>query len=359
MKNKISLFFKKIFDTLSNCVVPIIPILIGAGMVKVLLLILGDTVFGILSADSSTYIVLSFVADAGFYFLPIFIAVSSAEEFKTNKYLAAFVCSTLLSPTFISFVDEGISLSIFNLPITSATYSNQIISSILCVWIMSYVVRFFDKVINKNIKSILTPLLTLLIMIPLTFCLIGPLGVWAGEYLVKFIYLVKDLGPVGNGIVCALLPFAVVFGLGGGILSALLLLMATGCDPIFYFDNVIYNCVIGSVTLALYLKNKDGECLGAVITGIVAGFCEPCLFGYVIKDKKSMGALVAACFIAGTLSGILGVKGYAIASFGIFGSIATISPTMTIVPALTCILVGCVLGFTFNYFLHLKDNKHA
>lgn len=357
MKNKVVTFFKNLFGKLSNCIVPVLPILIGAGMIKVILLVIGPSVLNIIDETNSTYLVFSFVSEAGFYFLPIFVAVSSAEEFKTNKYIAGFLGAILISPTFIELITNHTSLSIFNIPITPTLYENQIIPSILCVFVMSYIYNFFNSHITKNLNSLLTPLLTLIIMIPLTLCVIGPIGTWAGEYLIKFVMVVKDFGPIGSGILCAILPFTLIFGLGGANLSVMLLLLSTGCDPVFYFDGILFNVIIGCVCLALYIRNKDGECLAASITATIGGVSEPAMFGYVVKDIKSFIVLTFTCFITGALSGILGVKTYTFASFGIFGAVATLSENTTIIPSIICMIFGCVIGFILNFIVHSSKKK--
>lgn len=88
MKKTLIKIRKTVSDVLAkitDCIVPILPVLIGVGMVKVLLIILGPLVLDILSENSNTYIVLDFVTDAGYYFLPVYIAVSSADTFKTSE----------------------------------------------------------------------------------------------------------------------------------------------------------------------------------------------------------------------------------------------------------------------------------
>jgi len=358
MKNKISGFFKTIFNTLSRCIVPILPVLIGAGMVKVLLLVLGPTVLNIISETNSTYVVLSFVSDAGFYFLPIFVAVSAADVFETDKFMAALVGAILISPTFIDLVNSGYDLSIFKIPIASASYANQIIPSILCVLIMSYIYNFLNNHIHKNVSGILTPLITLLIMVPVELCMIAPLGVWVSNYLVKFILFVKDLGPIGIAIFCALAPYTVIFGVSGASITAITTLMAIGgSDPICYFSNILFNSILGFVTLALYVRNKEADCLAASITATIGGVGEPGMFGYMVKDIKSLISLTIACFVGGFMAGIFGVETYAFASFGIFGAVATINETTSIVPSLICLAIGCATGFILNFIVHSTKKK--
>ena len=339
-----------------ECIVPNIPIMIGVGMLKVALIILGPLVLNILSESSDTYIVLSFVADAGYYFMPIYTAVSSADVFKTNRYIAALTGAMLLSPTFVELVNSNTPLSVFGLPIASTSYANQVISSIIAIWIMSLIYNFLDTHLHENIRPIAVPLLTIVLMTPIAVCAIGPLGVFLGNKLVDLIMMLKNLGPIGNAIMCAIIPFITIAGLGGANLSAMLLLASSGVDPILFYSNVLYNNILGFVTLALYLKDHQAETLASAITAAIGGTSEPALFGIVMKDFKALMALVIGGFCGGLYAGICGVKSYAMASFGTFGIITTIGPDSSIFQAAIAMVIGCFVGFVLTFITHRKND---
>lgn len=350
---RIITIFQKIFSTVIDCIMPTIPIMVGVGMLKVFLIIV-SSVLNILPEDSNTYTMLSLVADSGYYFLPIYVAVSSAEIFKTNKYIAAVCGGMLVAPKFVSLVESGINLSVFGLPVANQDYGNQIIASILVVWILSYVEKLLNKIPNESIKAILNPVLAITIMVPISFCAIGPIGVFLGNGLVSLILALKNIGPFGNGILCAILPIVTILGLGGANVSAMLLLSASGCDEILFFSNVLYNNILGFVTFALYLKDKKPNTLAASISSALAGASEPALFGIVMKDFKAMIALIVGGFFGGLISGVLKVKSYAMASFGILGVVTTIGPESSIVYAFISLVVGCVVGFCISFLTHKK-----
>jgi len=348
---------KKAFDKLAACIVPTVPVLIGAGMVKVLLIIIGPNVLNIVDETCNTYLVLSFVAEAGYYFIPIYSAFASAEVFDTDKYLAALAGAILLAPSFISLVNAGQTLSIYGLPIASTTYGNQVLPSIFIVFIESYIYKYLNKIIPENMKGLFVPLLTILIIAPIGLCAIGPIGVFLCEKLVGVIVAIKNLGPIGNGIMVAIIPYITMFGLGGANLSAMLMFAATGVDPILFFSNVIYNNILGCVCLAIYLKNKKPDVLAASIASAIGGTSEPAIYGVAMKDYKALISVSAGGFVGGLLSGIFGVKSYAMASFGTFGIIATIGPDSSIIYAAISLVGGCVFGFILSYLLHNKEKN--
>ena len=356
MKDKIVNIFNKFFKTLASCVAPIVPVLVGVGMLKVVLIILGPNVLNILQETNNTYIVLMFVADAGYYFLPIYLAVSSAEYFHTNKYIAGLMGGMLLSPKFVELVNEGTSLSIFNLPIASINYANEILPSIIIVFIESYVYKFIDKHIYEKIRDIFTPLITIVIMTPIIYCAIGPLGTMLSKLLTEIILLLASLGPIGVGIYAALLPFVVMFGLGGTNLAIILSINAQGPDPITFYSNVIYNCVLGFVAFACYAKYKKSDSLAAGVTSFFGGTSEPALFGVALKDSKALFSTILGSFVGGLIMGIFKVKTFAVASFGVLGVIASIGPDSSIFFASIALIAACITAFVCYYLTH-SNNK--
>ena len=350
-KNQIA----KMFATLADCIIPTMPILIGVGMLKVVLIIFGPTVLNALNDSTPTYAVLNFVADAGYYFMPIYVGMSTAEHFKTNKYLGALVGGMLLSPAFVELVNNNKELTFLRIPIASTNYGNQVLPSVIAVAIMSYLFDYLNKNIKGNLNSLLVPLFTILIMVPISFCAIGPIGVYLSDKLVDVILWLASLGAIGNGIMCAIIPFITIIGLGGANLSAMLILAASGVDPILFFSNVLYNNILGFVTLALYIKKKESNTLAAAITSAVGGTSEPAIFGIVMKDARAMLSLCAGCFVGGLYSGIMHVKSFAMASFGTFGIITTIGPNSSIIHAAIALVLGCSVGFIVCYLTHSHE----
>jgi len=352
---KIKELLSKVFATLADCIVPILPVLIGAGMLKIIVIIFGPTVLNLLKEDNVTLKVISLVADACYYFMPVFVGIASAEHFKINKYLGAAAGAILLAPGYVEAVEAGTALNFFGLPIVLTSYSNQVLPTVIAIAIMTPIYNFLDEKIKGNFNSLLVPLLAIFIMIPVDYCIIGPAGVFLSNKLVDIILWLASIGPIGNGIVTAILFFVVVCGLGGADLSAILLLAAKGVDPILFFSNVLYNNILGCVCLAMYLRKKEANTLAVSITAAIGGISEPAVYGVVVKDFKAIISLVIGCFVGGLYSGIAGVKSFAIASFGTFGIIATIGPESSILHATIALVLGCGVGFAICYFTHSNE----
>lgn len=126
-----------VLDVVSGCMSGTMPALVGAGMVKVLLVIL--TSLGIMSDTSQTYKILYALGDATFYFLPLLLVISSSKKFNINPYTLAAVVGVMIYPDFIGLVDAGEKISFFGLPVASASYAYSVIPVIIMAWIMKYI----------------------------------------------------------------------------------------------------------------------------------------------------------------------------------------------------------------------------
>ena len=127
----------KILDVISGSMSATIPAIIGAGMVKVLVIVL--TTLGILSKDSQTYAILSALGDATFYFLPMLLVISTSKKFNINAYTFGAVIGVMVYPDFVKLLSSGDAVSFLGLPVTPATYGYSVIPIIIMAWIMKYI----------------------------------------------------------------------------------------------------------------------------------------------------------------------------------------------------------------------------
>ena len=251
--------FSAIADIISGSLIPFIPVLIGAGMIKVLCLLLST--FGILDPASSTYNMLSIVGDAGFYFLPVFIGKGAAKKFNTDEGLGMLMGLMLVAPSFIALVDEGASITLFGLPVYAGTYSYMVFPVILCVMIMAPVERFFKKISPSFLRVIMEPFATLLVMIPLAFCVLAPLGAILGTYITAFLmWLYETTGFIGMAVLGALYPFLVITGMHNATTPYWLESFTKfGYEPIVSPIDCLNNINQGLAAAAVACKTKNKE----------------------------------------------------------------------------------------------------
>lgn len=309
-----------VLDTIAGIFTPIITALIGVGMIQAILAIL--TLTGLLSTDSQTYQILYIVGQSGMYFLPMLLAYTAANKFGCNPFLAIAVAGTMLHPDLIALFSSSESIHFLGLPVRAASYSSSVIPIILAVWAMSYIERFADKVTPKIIKTIVKPILVLLITVPLTLIVLGPLGTIIGDYLAQGIMFlnarVSWLVPTLLGALC---PLLVMTGMHYSLIPISTAGFATvGIDTVLSPSMLVSNIAQGAAGLAVALKTKNKEfrqvAFSGGITGVM-GITEPILYGCNVRLKKPLYAVIAAGGIGGFYLGINGVGSYSMASPGL------------------------------------------
>lgn len=354
-----------IFDAISGCITPLIPVLIGAGFIKIIVL-LGEQL-GLLTADMPTHTVLTFVGDAGFYFLPVFIGATAAKKFGANMGLGMLVGGMLIHPTFVAAVSEGTALDIFGLPIYAASYSSSVIPAILAVAVMAPIERFFARISPDSLRSITEPLLTLLVMMPLTLCLLAPAGAFLGNYLsAAILWLYKTTGFFGVAVFSALCPWIVMTGMHSALMPYLLEALATGAEFIVFTGMIISNIDQGAACLAVSLKSKDTKikstAASCAITAIVGGVTEPGTFGINLRFKTPMYGAMIGSFCGALVAGFGKAAAHAITgSSGLLGGIpiylgGDISNVLWMVAG---IAVGMIVTFIATWFLYKPEQVEA
>ncbi len=291
-----TLFFD-IFGSIAASVQPCIPILIGAGMITCINTILWQV--GILSDTSSTYRVLYFIGNAGFYFLPVYIGFNCANKHGGNPLLGAFLGAMILHPDFLEMVAAGESITLFAVPVRAVDYSSSVLPAFLAVWVMCKVEKFIAKHSPKSLRVVLEPFGTLVIMAPLTLWILAPAGDYLGigiQVVLEWVYQVA--GPLAPVIVGLLIPFLVVTGTHlvlGSI--AVMTLAATGIEKILMPAALLHNFTHGALSLAIAIKSKDPQmkslATGCSITAYIGGISEASLYGLALKKKSAMAALLA------------------------------------------------------------------
>lgn len=353
-----------VLDAISGCLTPAIPLLIGCGMIKVILMILEGA--GLLTAESTTYILLSAVGDAGFYFLPIIVGANAAKKFGANIGLGMVMGAMLIYPTFVEGVAAGTAFTLFGLPVYGATYTSTIFPVILCVWVMAPIEKFFAKHSPDSLRSIIEPLCTLIVMIPLAFCILAPAGAFLGNYVSEFmIWLYDMIGFVGVALLAALMPFIIMTGMHSAFVPYLLQMFSTvGAEAIFYPALVISNIDQGAAALAVALKTKDKDLratsLSCAITAMAAGVTEPAMYGVNLKYKTPMWGAMIGSAVGGVVAGLMHVSIYAFAGVSSFVALPLFMGETASNLIWMCISVAIGIAVTFVMTLVLyKDKKEA
>ncbi|MBO0475362.1 PTS glucose transporter subunit IIA [Enterococcus ureasiticus] len=354
----------KIIDTITGIFTPILPAITAAGMLKAVLSLL--VVFNAIDITGQTYIIIDFMADSAFYFLPILLAASSAQKFKTNMYLAMMVGGILLHPNFVGMVNaikeagEG-GIHLFGLQISAVTYGSSVIPIILAVWFMSYVEPIADKVSPKAIKFFSKPLITIAIVGTVSLVIVGPLGYFISDAISNGIKALENFSPwLVPTIIGALTPLFVATGTHYGLVPiGINNRMTTGYDSVIYPGMLASNLGQGAASLAVGVKSKDSSikqvAASAGLTGLF-GITEPALYGVNLKYKTPLYAAMIGGGIGGLFMGITRVKNFTGGSPGLLTLPSYIGDDTLTHLYMACIgaAISIVISFAVSYILY-KD----
>lgn len=344
---------------IAGCVSPLLPILIGSGMLKVVIAML--TNLNIMSESAPTLVTLAFVADAAFYFLPVFVGATAARKFGANLSLGMLIGGMLISPTFVEMVGSGNPGSIFGLAIPAASYSSTIFPTICAVFVMGYVERFVAKHSPDALRNILEPLVTLIVMIPLTFIVIAPIGSYLSDGLAwVLVTMYEKFGFISIAIQGAFYPLIVMTGMHVGLIPIAVSNFATlGYEPSI-ISSGIANINQGIACLAVAVKTKDTDrratAASGAITAIFGGVTEPALFGINMPLKTPLYGTFAGGIVGGALAGLLHVYSYAFGSSSFPFLLASyIDGGNGLINCLISLLAGAVVTFVATMFLYKEE----
>ena len=310
--------FGEFLSMIISIIGPLIPILVGTGLGKCVLMIF--SMAGWANAETSfAFYIFNFVFDTGFAFMPVFVAISAAKRFKCNVMMAALMACALVHPNWNAVAQTAPQVigSFWHLPVYGIKYTSSLIPSILVVYILSKVEHFLKTHLPKIVEGILTPFLTLLIMTPLTFIVLAPLmgilSIYLGEAL---LWIYNTFGMFGIAIMSIIYPWVVATGTHAPLaLAGMQILSQNGYDPFSRTLTLTANMAQGSAAVACAVKTKDKEfrntALSAAFTAFFAGITEPCIYGVTLKKKKPMYAVMIGCAAGGFYAGYAGLKAFA------------------------------------------------
>lgn len=308
-----------VLNKLAGCLTPLIPMLIAASMFKMFAAVFGPSMLNLISANSDLYKLFVFVGDAGFYFFPIVLGYTAAKQFKTSPIVAMFLGAILLDPNLIKIVTAGKAFTVFGIPMQLVNYSSTVIPIILSVWIMSYVERFFKRYVTESLSTILVPTLTIIVMLPISLCILGPAGNFLGNYICQGILAFGKLGGlptiIAIGVVAAIWEILVMTGMHLLMITTMMMVFAqAGHENFVTLGAVAASLSVAGMCLgaALRIKDKDQKALAwsYLIAAIIGGVTEPALYGLAVRYKRPFIGMMIGGFCGGIYAGITSITAY-------------------------------------------------
>ncbi|MGU8655062.1 beta-glucoside-specific PTS transporter subunit IIABC [Clostridium perfringens] len=376
VKEKTSLF-NSFIDVISGVFSPILGLLAATGMIKGLTALF--LALGWLSKTSGTYEILNAIGDSLFYFFPIFLGYTSAKKFKLNHFTGMVIGAALVypalsgltagNPLFTLFqgtiIESPVYITFLGIPVILMTYSSSVIPIIIANYVASKVERRFKKIIPDVVKTFLVPFCTILVIIPLTFIVIGPIATWTAQVLGSITLGIYNFSPLVAGLfIGGFWQVFVIFGLHWGLVPvAINNISMLGYDTILAMSFATSFAQIG-VVLAIWIKTRDKKlkslCIPAFISGLF-GVTEPAIYGITLPRKKPFILSCIAAGVGGAIIGVMGTKQYIIGGLGIFGIPSFIDTSAginrTFYGALIAMVVAFVLGFLLLWLTGFKDEN--
>ncbi|MES9249921.1 glucose PTS transporter subunit IIA [Cutibacterium acnes] len=333
-----------LFEYLSDSFRPIMGALLGASLFITFMALMGS--LGVIGnwADSRVTLppswqFVNLAWQCVFYFLPLLVAYNATKRLNADPWVGFSVMAVVMLPAFTELGKTAHPLTlggfkvnvvdVFGLPLTIFNYGSQVFPPLIMAAILAPLYKWLKKIISPNVQMIFVPFLTMLIMIPLTAFLIGPIGVYAGAGLANGLKAVNDVSPFIFAVLIPLLyPFMVPLGLHWPLNAVMLLNIQTlGYDyiqgPMGAWNFACFGATAG--VLFLSVRDKDvtmrQTAIGALAAGLLGGISEPSLYGIHLRYKKIYPSMLVGCLVGGV---IIGAGGGLHTSAFVFTSLLTI-----------------------------------
>lgn len=315
-----------LFEYLSDSFRPIMGALLGASLFITFMALMGS--LGVIGnwADSRVTLppswqFVNLAWQCVFYFLPLLVAYNATKPLNADPWVGFSVMAVVMLPAFTELGKTAHPLTlggfkvnvvdVFGLPLTIFNYGSQVFPPLIMAAILAPLYKWLKKIISPNVQMIFVPFLTMLIMIPLTAFLIGPIGVYAGAGLANGLKAVNDVSPFIFAVLIPLLyPFMVPLGLHWPLNAVMLLNIQTlGYDyiqgPMGAWNFACFGATAG--VLFLSVRDKDvtmrQTAIGALAAGLLGGISEPSLYGIHLRYKKIYPSMLVGCLVGGVIIG--------------------------------------------------------
>lgn len=359
--------FDRFIDMIASIFTPILGVLAASGMIKGFNALFTAT--GTLDDTSGTYQILNATGDALFYFLPILLGYTAMKKFGGTPYLGMVIGMALVYPalegvpgatdplyTLFSgtMFESPVYIEFFGIPVILMTYSMSVIPIIISTFFAAKLEKFLKDVIPSVVRMFLVPMFTLLIIVPLTFIVIGPVATWASQLLGEFTGWIYELSPTVAGfIIGGLWLVFVMFGLHWGLVP-----IALNNFAVQGFDTILatmfaHSWALAGAILAVWIQsnNKKIKTLSApAFISSIFGVTEPGMYGIALPLKRPFIITIFSSAIGGAILGFFRTTGYELGGLGVFQIPSFISPD-GFDTGFFAAIVAAVLGFVLAFGL--------
>ena len=348
----------RFIDLVSGIFTPVLSVMAASGILKGFLALF--VALNLLDAQSATYQVWFAASDALFYFFPMVLGYTAGKKFGGSPFLTMAIGGALVHPTILSLAEPA---TFFGIPLTLINYSSSVIPIIFSAWLSCWLEKKLYPRLPESIRNFTAPLICLIVIVPLTFLVIGPLFTFLSHLLASGYQWIYDIAPWIAGIFLgAVWQVCVIFGLHWGLVPiAINNLSVLGYDTII---PLLLPAVMGQAGAALgvFLATRDTKLkmlAGTAVTAGIFGITEPAIYGVTLPLKRPF---LFGCIAGGLGGGLVGLCQVKVWSFGLVSifSVTQIIPPggidytvwAAICGALLALVLSCLLTFLFGVPRH-------
>ncbi|MFH5810600.1 PTS transporter subunit EIIC [Companilactobacillus sp. FL22-1] len=361
-KNNTTLF-NRISRAMVKMIFPIIPTMAAVGILKGLMSV--TLLFGWLTTKDGTYILLTSINDAFLYFLPIIIAVSVSKAIGSSPYIGVAIGATLVLPAIVTATTKNVNMSFLGIPVLLKSYGNSLFPTMISTLLAGKFEKYLKKYIPDYLEF-LRIMVILIVMVPFTFIVIGPLFTLVSKWLAAGTMGIYNLSPLVAGVLFgAFWQVMVLFGLHYAFIPIL-------TDITLREGSNAFNPILGqgvwalagaALGFALKTKNKELKATGfSGMTSALFGVTEPSIFGIALPYRVPFISAMIGGAVGGLLSPILKVNQYypAVAG-GILSFGSSMNPNgnpQSVIGYFICFFVAFIISAICSYIL-TTDKKIA
>ena len=358
--------FDRFVSLVSSIFQPFLGPLAAAGIIKGIVSIMAAC--GLSAATSPMYVIFNAAGDGFFQFLPILIALTSARRFKVNEFTAIAIAGALVYPDIATLVTalqkagQGHALGVIPFALPAGGYLSTVMPSILAIWVASYIQKFFTKITPDVIKVFVVPFFTLLITVPLTFLVVGPVANTFSNGLTSLFQAIMNFNPIVFGFILGILwQVLVMFGMHWALVPLAILDVATnGSSSIL--SAALFPCFTQTGVLgAIMLKTKEEKVRTISMPAFVSsifGVTEPAIYGVTLPMKTPFYISCGVSGLMGAATMALDIKTYSTGALGVFVFPSLIGPDgnlSKVIFAIIIAIVGGVLAFLIQLFVRVPN----
>lgn len=311
---------QRVLSYLSGSMVPMIPALLAAGLFKTIGVVLGPNMLGVMTAESDVVRFMDMVYNAVFYFMPIYLGYNAAKQIGLTPIIGAFLGGMLIEPNFAALAGEGAAFSVYGIfPCTPGNYAQTVLPILLTVPVAYVLERFLRKHLPDALLTVFVPFFTIGVTLPISLCLLAPLGSWLGNGFAAFFEWVATSGGIlaviGGGLLAALWLPMVITGMHVALIGiAQVAFFEAGADSFLLMATTISLWAAFGMEIAAFLKlkreNEKSACAGYLVAQLVGGVGEPFIYGMDFRYPRLFVCSIVSSFVAGAVAVALGVTLY-------------------------------------------------